>query len=200
MIALHVIDALLQQATNDESLTVLFFFCNAQNEHFGTSAALLRGLMFQLIKRHPHLRNGGIRCLEEENYLQTLSSFGQLWKIFITMVDDAKVGDIVCVLDALDDCDETSRSELLKKLLAFIRDRPANSHSKFKLLGVSRNIASIHFRPDHLIPMKPSSSESTSSSITTYSNSRTLKASTKLQIMSAKYSWKMPRVPSCGLA
>jgi len=153
MVALHVVESLLSRATNDDSITVLYFFCSDQNESRGNAIALLRGIMFQLIKRHPHLRNHCIDSLRAENHLQTLASFGELWRMFLAMVKDARVGEIFCVVDAVDECNAESRSDLLKKLFALAQNQSSTACSNFKLFGISRNIASVCFSPDRVIRM-----------------------------------------------
>jgi hypothetical protein len=63
-----------------------------------------------------------------------------LWQILIDCVTSSDTGDIICVLDALDECKEDSRLEIVEKLNEFYcqsKERPIVS-SKLKFLVTSR--------------------------------------------------------------
>lgn len=93
---------------------ILLFFDNKDRE-WNTAVALLRGLMFQVIRQRPELMK---RILPKfQNWNDSLfheSSFVTIWEIFGMMVEDP-VATVYCVLDGLDECDECSLPILAKK-------------------------------------------------------------------------------------
>jgi hypothetical protein len=44
------------------------------------------------------------------------TSFAALWSIFINTAYDARLGGVYCILDALDECEEQSRAELIQQI------------------------------------------------------------------------------------
>ena len=64
--------------------------------------------------------------------------FPKLWSIFITAITDPSVGDITCVLDALDECNEQQHLliEALKDF--YLSPRNSSSTSRLKFLITSR--------------------------------------------------------------
>jgi hypothetical protein len=89
MIALHVTEVLLDlEAQDPAKTTVLFFFCSEKSATQNNAIAMLRGLPFQFIKKKPHLLKYCAHRLGEDNYKQTVASFGALWDMFALMLSD----------------------------------------------------------------------------------------------------------------
>ena len=57
--------------------------------------------------------------LFESNGTRMLASFLILWKLFLGVAQDQKVGEVICVLDALDECKEEGQEVLVHALNAF---------------------------------------------------------------------------------
>ena len=72
--------------------------------------------------------------------------FGELWGILVDVSQDPNAGEIVCVLDALDECDETERNKLIGKLVDFYsaRAEQIKPDIRLKFLVTSREYDSIH--------------------------------------------------------
>lgn len=72
------------------------------------------------------------------------ASFSELWQTFLEVVEDENAGEIVCLLDAIDECEDQSdqgRSQLLKALCALYgTERSFN----VKFLITSRPYVQIH--------------------------------------------------------
>ena len=62
-------------------------------------------------------------------------TFSELWDILVKSASDAEAGQIVCVLDALDECEENSRHQLIDELVGFFSranaERPPSIALKF---------------------------------------------------------------------
>jgi hypothetical protein len=65
--------------------------------------------------------------------------FPKLWSIFIAAATDPLAGDVICLLDALDECDEQEQQWLIKSLEDFcLHQRTLFSASRLKFLVTSR--------------------------------------------------------------
>ncbi|KAF5565373.1 heterokaryon incompatibility protein het-E-1 [Fusarium napiforme] len=65
------------------------------------------------------------------------NSFGTLWKVFEDMISQSDSRTIYCVIDALDECEASSLSLLLRKFERLSRRQP-DSSPKMKLICLSR--------------------------------------------------------------
>lgn len=55
-----------------------------------------------------------------KNYGKDLAqSFSELWRILVGCADSPNAGEIICVLDALDECNAYGRRQLIDKLKEF---------------------------------------------------------------------------------
>jgi len=70
---------------------------------------------------------------------------GELWNILVETAKDPAAGEIVCVLDAFDECDQTARSRLTAKLVSFYSDGrlEENPDLRLKFLVTSRPYDSV---------------------------------------------------------
>ncbi|CAK7218369.1 hypothetical protein SBRCBS47491_003486 [Sporothrix bragantina] len=65
--------------------------------------------------------------------------FLELWKILTNCAQSDDAGEIICVLDALDECEQRSRNELIVRLRQFYMDQPLSAKaSKLKFIITSR--------------------------------------------------------------
>ncbi|CAG8253715.1 unnamed protein product [Penicillium nalgiovense] len=74
-------------------------------------------------------------------------SFSSLWDLLVKVASNPNAGEIVCVLDALDECEGSGRSQLIQALNRYYRR--VNSKSLLKFLVTSRPYAHIQreFQP-----------------------------------------------------
>ncbi|KAF6817149.1 nacht and ankyrin domain protein [Colletotrichum sojae] len=114
--------------------TVCHFSFKAGEERRTSSSDTLSAVLHQLFVAK---RGSGIIQHAEndfESYGEMLrDNFHRLWAILINCAKSPDAGEIVCVLDALDECDETGRKEILLKLRTF-----DNSQSRLKFLITGR--------------------------------------------------------------
>jgi hypothetical protein len=71
--------------------------------------------------------------------------FGELWKILIESVKDLAAGEIVCVVDALDKCEQRARQRFLNELVDFYSKQEVryDADIRLKFLVTSRPYQSI---------------------------------------------------------
>ncbi|PLB43320.1 hypothetical protein P170DRAFT_369815 [Aspergillus steynii IBT 23096] len=94
---------------------LLYFFCQDGNKDTNNSVAVLKGIIWLLIIQQPELTE-----YPREVYQQSAGKHLTDGNVFITlrnmlrkMLDDPRLGRIFLVIDALDECSDASRKELI---------------------------------------------------------------------------------------
>ncbi|CAN9196489.1 unnamed protein product [Alternaria alternata] len=127
-----------------------FFFCSAQDDKHNTGVAVLRGLVQQILDKHPQLIKHALPHFETpERTQQTLASLETLWIIFSKLIADAELGRMFCVIDGLDECHEDSLRALVPRIVDLLSCQSSTQGSArttiaFKLAIISREIHGLH--------------------------------------------------------
>lgn len=142
MMSIYLTEQLEQHTASIPGAELLFFFCNAQDKKRNTATAVLRGLVHQIVVKRPHLIKHALPYFETpERSQQTLSSLETLWIIFNKLVNDNELGTMFCVLDGLDECEETSVRILLPRVISLLAGEVSSTNqAKFKLIIISRDL------------------------------------------------------------
>lgn len=98
-----------------QTRVIYFFFKDTSSDQRSARLCLL-ALLHQLICTTPSLVEHAMPLYQARKRGIAESSFSELWAIFMAMVRDANAGDIICVLDALDECNEKEREELVSSI------------------------------------------------------------------------------------
>jgi hypothetical protein len=106
--------------------TLVYFFCDSSSEDRRTVTAILRGLLYQLIKQRPELMEFLLPRYEERKE-NLFTSFDALWATLIEIGHDTTSGEKYCIIDALDECDRESQDTLLTQIS---QSFPEHSNSK----------------------------------------------------------------------
>lgn len=122
-----------------ENTIVLEFYCDNKNESRNTAVAVIRGLMFDLIKQIHTLSQYLSPALREGSHSLRDSSFEALWLIFIQMAE-ASQKCIICVLDGIDECGKNSIDCLVRRFDTFFA-QPASLPYPLKLALTSRPLS-----------------------------------------------------------
>jgi ankyrin repeat protein len=104
------------EAKKNWSNRVLYYFFSDQDENRRSAISLLRSLIHQCLSHRPALVRPHVIPSFDTQGENLLNSFPTLWSIFINLACDAQVGGMICILDALDECKEDSRDELLQQI------------------------------------------------------------------------------------
>jgi ankyrin repeat protein len=135
------------EVKSGESRSICYFFFKDDNDKQRSSTSALSALLHQLFSQTRSLINHAIDDYRVEGH-QLSESFHKLWTILTKAASDPKAGEIVCVLDALDECAERERYLLIDTLSAFYKQR---NSCKLKFLITSRPYFDIERRFAHLI-------------------------------------------------
>ncbi|SPO07333.1 uncharacterized protein DNG_10027 [Cephalotrichum gorgonifer] len=103
--------------TNTNSSTVCHFFFKDGEEGRTSSTNALREILHQLFSHDPTGNLIRLALPSHKNHGESLAEkFSELWQILETCARSSGTGEIICVLDALDECEKKSREELISKL------------------------------------------------------------------------------------
>jgi len=128
------------------SFTVCSFFCSGQHHHFRDAVWILRGILSQLLDQNENLLQSmhtSIAALDDipaENWNQSL-----LWSLLENALHNVLSGPVVLIIDALDECEESSVSLLLENIGNILNHESQNPNNYTKVLISSR--PTISFQP-----------------------------------------------------
>lgn len=126
--------------TNNQDGTVIWFFCDNKTASRNSAVNVIRGLMTQLILKHPHILSFLLPTWKvQQDKTFHANSFETLWRIFLSMLAALENEKLYCVLDALDECDDESLSSLLFKIKTLFDPlENGDARKSLKLLIASR--------------------------------------------------------------
>lgn len=94
----------------------------------------LCAILHQLFTHDPTGNLIGLALPSHKNYGKNLpQNFSELWRILEKWARSSGTGEIVCILDALDECEKKSRKELIDKLKDLYCQPYHISHSSSRL-------------------------------------------------------------------
>lgn len=134
----YLIDDVLQEAN---TRTVCYFFFKDDFEDQRTVESAICCLLHQLFRQKPELLLPEFLDEFEEAGEQFLRSFKTLWKMLIKAAKQCLDGEIICVLDALDECQSPTR--LIEAFAELYGSGKAIAPPKLKFLITSRPYAEI---------------------------------------------------------
>ncbi|OGE51628.1 hypothetical protein PENARI_c012G07984 [Penicillium arizonense] len=126
-------------STNITTSTICYFFFKDGDEHRMSATNALRAILHQLFTHHPTnalLQYG--TSSHRKNGENLTTNFSELWRLLIQCANSREAGEIVCVLDALDECKKKDWEQLIDKLREFYSPSGHSSSSKLKFLITSR--------------------------------------------------------------
>lgn len=130
---------------SDESINLLYFFCQAGDDRVNSATAVLRGWLYLLMEQQPSLiryvctkyQFDGRACFEGANAWVALS------KLFTAILQDEGLKETYLIIDGLDEC----TTDFLK-LLDFIY-QTSQMLSPLKFIILSRYSAEMYVRLPH---------------------------------------------------
>lgn len=131
------------------SSTVCYFFFKDSQERRTQSGHALGSLLHQLFQASDLIKHG--LASHRSHGKGLLEAFPKMWDILLKAANDPDAGEIVCVIDALDECEQNSRLQLLDRIITFY-SRPdlKTSPTVLKFLITSRPYEDLDDRFQHL--------------------------------------------------
>jgi ankyrin repeat protein len=151
VLAKYLVDS---ELPTTESRTTCYFFFKDDFEDQRDAKGALSCILHQLFQNKKILFSRKI-VERFETYGERLTgSFAELWDLLLMVSRDTNAGEIVCILDALDECEDQARPELAQALCKFFS---ARNNLNLKFLLTSRPLGKIRrgFQPLNDIPGLP---------------------------------------------
>lgn len=141
----HLVDSIV--LTTPKSTVCYFFFKDDFEDQKSINSALCC-IIYQLFQQNPALFTEAIVNQIETGGERFLSSFSDLWHILLIAAQDVHAGEIICILDAIDECEDLGRSQLAKALCKLYGPE-SRLNLKLKFLVTSRPFGNIRqgFQP-----------------------------------------------------
>ncbi|KAI6780066.1 Ankyrin repeat domain-containing protein 50 [Emericellopsis cladophorae] len=154
--------SVLAKALIDEELdntgdhTVCYFFFKDNEAQDGLATALC-ALLHQLFGRLPHLLRHAANAFEKNDH-KLQNEVDELWRIFLAAATDDSTGAVICIFDALDECQRDGRRKLVRLVTDFYARRVSASTRTFplKFLATSRPYQDIESGFSNVPPALPS--------------------------------------------
>ncbi|KAF2823056.1 hypothetical protein CC86DRAFT_423166 [Ophiobolus disseminans] len=144
MLSVYVTEQLEQRSRGvDEN--ALYFFCDHRVDTRNTSTAILRGILFQLLKSQPVLQSHIATRTDSMNSL--ITSCDALWLLFIGILHDPARHPTKCVIDGVDECDEECVFCFFEHMRNPFTDETYIQSPFFQFLVVSRTSVQLDFLP-----------------------------------------------------
>jgi ankyrin repeat domain-containing protein 50 len=136
----HLIDTVLPKL---KDRAVCYFFFKDDFKHQKSATGALCTLLHQLLiisewKRHTSLADSALRRLETMGEGSFFGSVSSLWKTFTEAALHTDAGEVICILDALDECQLNDRNELIKAINEFYRTLRNQASCPLKLFLTTR--------------------------------------------------------------
>ncbi|KAM5345688.1 hypothetical protein ACJ41O_011549 [Fusarium nematophilum] len=129
--------------TADTGKILAYFFCNSNDQKRNTAEGILRGLLWQIFQSHPELLSDDVRQRYKNRGKVIFENFVTLWDLLEGVATNTK-HHVFCIIDALDECDEDSRNDLLLKQIDQTFKHPSPA-IKLSFLILSRPDPKIHY-------------------------------------------------------
>lgn len=130
------------------STTVCYFFFKDVDESQRSASSALCSILHQLCTANQTL----LRYVLDEHRKKSdrfLVEFNALWSVFEAAISSSTCGNVVCVLDGLDECNEDSRNLLIDALVGYYSQNPRTAETgerDVKFLITSRPYPTIERR------------------------------------------------------
>lgn len=129
----HLVDSVLRST---ETSTVCYFFFKDDFEDQRNIVKALCCLLHQLFKQKGTLLSDELLHQFDISGQRIASSFVELWETLVKVAEDNANHEIICLLDAVDECEVNGRNQLSKALCELYGT--TNRSSKLKFLVTSR--------------------------------------------------------------
>jgi ankyrin repeat protein len=133
---------LIDQELRTEGLRSTCYFFFKDNEEQNDVAIALCAVLHQLFTHKPELLRHATP-IWQRNKEKLQQETGELWRILLSAATDPAAGHVVCVLDALDECENQGRERLIGHLKRFHNSSTSAKKFSLKFLVTSRPYVNI---------------------------------------------------------
>ncbi|KAH7462318.1 hypothetical protein FOMA001_g18690 [Fusarium oxysporum f. sp. matthiolae] len=164
MMSTFLIEVLKGKVEKSPDKMFAYFLCDYRYPEQRSPTAILRSLIWQLLLQRNglfhHMQSDFEKHKDSRLFECLFENFSALWRIFQDMLQDEHVGEVFILIDALDECDRSTRKVLLRCIRELFQASP-ESDGNFKFLVTCRpEIGDIEFELDGIgVALKMDSGE-----------------------------------------
>lgn len=133
------------EVKSNNSRTTCFFFFKDDNPDQSSASKALSALLHQLFSQKGILLKHATTEFEA-NGMKLPELFSRLWSILLIAHADPEAGEIICVLDALDECEVSGRRNLIDALNGLYHRLSDKGRGSLKFIVTSRPYFDIELR------------------------------------------------------
>ena len=115
MISSFLVGELERKMQKAPNMTFAYYFCDNKDEKRRTAIVIIRGLLLQLLRQRPVLFRH-LQAVYDQMKDHVFTNFDTLWRILLNILKDPQAGEIYILIDAMDECEETSQQMFLSCL------------------------------------------------------------------------------------
>ncbi|KAJ6780463.1 hypothetical protein PWT90_01829 [Aphanocladium album] len=142
MMSTFLVEALQAKVEKSPSKIFAYFFCDDKNQDRKTPNTILRSIIWQLLLQRNelfrHVQPDFERHTDERVFEDLFSDFSALWRMFQDMLDDKRAGEVFILIDALDECEISTRENLLRSIGDLFQPLPTAKTGQLKILVTCR--------------------------------------------------------------
>ncbi|ATZ56923.1 hypothetical protein BCIN_14g01310 [Botrytis cinerea B05.10] len=105
---------------------VCCFFCDEKIGARRDAKAIIRSLIYQIVVRRRVLIKH-VKAAYDMQGPHLTDNFNELWRIFTAIANDRKVGHVKVIVDAVDECEESTRDRLLRAIASLVAEKGSSS-------------------------------------------------------------------------
>lgn len=142
VLASFIVDELNDKASQHPPRdTACFFFFKDDNDEQKSAISGLRAILHQLLTAKPSLIRHALNDYRSKGK-RFATELHTLWRVLTTVTSDALCGNVFCIIDGLDECEELTMNELLREMVNHY-STPSCKQTYLKFLALSRPYLSI---------------------------------------------------------
>ncbi|KAL6915563.1 hypothetical protein FSST1_007058 [Fusarium sambucinum] len=158
VLAKFLVDSVRKEKKAEKSRPefVCHFFFKDDSDDQRSSLFALRALLHQILTDDKALLRHAFKVFESKGNAM-FEDFDSLWDVLSGIANDPSATNLLIILDALDECEKNSQSQLLKHLNKLYHAKPLSKKPYFKVIllsrpenvikySFSRNIATVRLR------------------------------------------------------
>lgn len=120
-----------------ENCIFWFFFCI--EEQRDDEKEILSSIIFQSLMKRRDLISHVERALEyDRDGVNLTQSFDSLWDLFTAIISDEQLGRVIIIIDALNECNVTSRNHLTRAIAKLLNRLRSSTSRLLKFFITSR--------------------------------------------------------------
>ncbi|KAK7398580.1 hypothetical protein QQX98_012036, partial [Neonectria punicea] len=176
MMSTFLVEVLKGKVEKSPDKAFAYFFCDDKKQERRTPTAMLRSFIWQLLLQRnelfEHMQSDFEKHKDSRLFEYLFGNFSALWRIFQDMLRDERAGEVFILIDALDECDRSTRRALLRCIRELFQ-ASTESAGNFKFLVTCRpNISDIEYELDKIGVLLRMDSSEVNADLSEYINLR----------------------------